>query len=289
VARLNESNTAENRDDWMAFDTRVVFLHIPKTAGQSVHAGLIQLFGADSVSKVRVNEDLLLLSLEEIKRSRVFSGHFDWSMLDCVPYPKFVFTILREPTERILSFYFFLREEAKRLTEEQINQPWNQGKKAALTWSCDEYFCSTKPEFRAFINNHYNNFYTYYFAGRTFRGFQDLTTQHAKKKFPDDAIVEQALKNMSALDGVYTVNDLSALERDLSRIAGRKLNKSLSEIRVNVGTSEPKKRLDALRELGATDATFDMLAQMTRLDRQIWDKHFGNGSARPDEGVKLNG
>ncbi len=261
----------------MAFDTRVVFLHIPKTAGQSVHAGLIQLFGADGVSKVRVNEDLLLLSLEEIKSSRVFSGHFDWAMLDCVPYPKFVFTVLREPTERILSFYFFLREDAKRLTEEQINQPWNLGKKAALKWSCDEYFSPNRPEFRAFINNHYNNFYSYYFAGRTFRGYQDLTTPHAKQKFSDDAIVEQALKNMAALDGVYAVNDLSALEYDLSRIAGRKLKKSLSEIRVNVGASDPAKRLDALRDLGATDTTFDMIAQMTRLDRRIWDRFFGPG------------
>jgi Sulfotransferase family len=259
----------------MASDTRVVFLHIPKTAGQSVHAGLIQLFGADNVSKVRVNEDLLLLSLEEIKSSRVFSGHFDWAMLDCLPHPRFVFTILREPVERILSFYFFLREDAQRLTEEQLNQPWNQGKKAALKWSCDEYFCSTRPDFRMFINNHYNNFYTYYFAGRTFRGYQDLTTHHAKQKYPDDRIVDLALKNMSALDGVYAVNDLGGLEYDLSRIAGRKLNKSLSEIRVNVGGSDPKKRLDTLRNLGATDATFGMLDQMTRLDRQIWQRFFG--------------
>jgi hypothetical protein len=264
-----------SRDEGMAFDTRIVFLHIPKTAGQSVHAGLIQLFGADNVCKVRVNEDLFLLSIEEIRKSRVFSGHFDWAMLDCVPYPKFVFTVLRDPTERILSFYFFLRDEAKRLTEEQINQPWNQGKKAVLKWTCDEYFSSNKPEFRAFINNHYNNFYAYYFAGRTYRGYGDLTTLHAKSKMSDERIVDLALKNLSALDGIYALDDLSGLERDLSRIAGRKLDKSLSEIRINVGESDPKKRFDALRELGATDVTFEMLAQMTRLDRQIWDKLFG--------------
>jgi len=263
----------------MAFDTRVVFLHIPKTAGQSVHAALMQLFGADNVCKARVNEALVLLTLEEIRRSRVFSGHFDWSMIDCVPYPKFVFTILREPTERILSFYFFLRESAKTLTEEEINQPWNQGKKAALKWSCDEYFCSNKPEFRMFINNHYNNFYAYYFAGRTFHGYQELTALQNQHKFPDQRIVEMALQNLSALDGVYAVDELSSLERDLSRIAGRKVKKPLAEIRINVGTSDPKKRLDALRECGATDATFEMINRMTRLDRQIWEKLFGADSA----------
>jgi Sulfotransferase family len=262
----------------MAFDTRVVFLHIPKTAGQSVHAALIQLFGADSICKARVNEELLLLSLEEIRRSRVYSGHFDWSMLDCVPHPKFVFTILREPTERILSFYFFLRESAKTLTEQELELPGNQGRKAALRWSCDEYFCSKKPEFKMFINNHYNNFYAYYFAGRTFRGYQDLSSQQSR--FSDERVVEQALKNLSALDGVYTVDDLSTLEQDLSRIAGRKTAKPLSEVRVNVGGSDPTARMESLRLLGATDATFEMLDQMTRLDRKIWETLFGGASTK---------
>ena len=162
----------------------------------------------------------MLLSLEEIKAPEYFPVILTGQCSIAYPFPKFVFTILREPTERILSFYFFLREDAKKLTEEQLNQPWNQGKKAALKWSCDEYFSSSKPEFRAFINNHYNNFYAYYFAGDKFRGYQDLSSKHAK--FSEERVVDQALKNLSALDGVYAVDDLSILERDLSRIACRK-------------------------------------------------------------------
>jgi len=237
-----------------------------------VHAGLEKLFDKERICRARVNEELVLLSLQDIKKLRVFSGHLDWSLLDCVPYPKFVFTILREPTERILSMYFFLRESAKALSEEQINQPWYGGHKAALQWSCDDYFCSIAPGFRGFLNTQYDNVYTYYFAGRTFRGHHDISDQQARLKFSDDFIVELALKNMSALDAIYSINELSNLERDLSRIAGRSMNNSLAETKINIGESDPAKRFDTLRELGATQATFDKIEQMTRLDRQIWEK-----------------
>jgi len=48
------------------------------------------------------------MSITEINRYQVFSGHFDWSLLDCIKGPKYVFTILREPIDRILSFYLAL-------------------------------------------------------------------------------------------------------------------------------------------------------------------------------------
>ena len=92
----------------------VIFLHIPKTAGQSVHSFLVHLFGQGAIAPARVNEQLIQLSIPQIRKYSVFSGHMDWAMLDCVERPRFVFTILREPTDRILSFYYYLRSEAKR-------------------------------------------------------------------------------------------------------------------------------------------------------------------------------
>ena len=87
---------------------KVIFLHIPKTAGQSVHAALVNAFGNEAVCPARVNDQLRRMSITEINRYQVFSGHFDWSLLDCIKGPKYVFTILREPIDRILSFYLAL-------------------------------------------------------------------------------------------------------------------------------------------------------------------------------------
>jgi hypothetical protein len=71
----------------------IVFLHIPKTAGQSVHHYLISNFDEKSIFPARVNEQAIKYTVEEIKKYKIFSGHFDISLLDVVNQPKFVFTI----------------------------------------------------------------------------------------------------------------------------------------------------------------------------------------------------
>jgi hypothetical protein len=253
-------------------DTRVIFLHLPKTAGQSVHKTLIDLFGPASACPARVNEQLLLLSIEQIRQYRVLSGHFDWSLVDCAPEPKFVFTVLREPADRVLSFYFYLREDAAKLSKEELNLPWNAGRKAALEWSCDDYFCSAKPDFRNFIANYYDNVYLYYFAGRGFEARPKLLAQQARHSLSDNDLIDLAWSNLSTLDGVYSVDHLEELDRDLAHIAGAECRPKTPFAKVNVGSSEPHKRLQALAELGATQKSFDRIEQMVRLDRVIWTR-----------------
>ena len=68
------------------------------------------------------------------------------------------------------------------------------------------------------------------------------------------------------------MDNLDTLERDLEQIADCKLKIPLRETRVNVGKSDPNTRLNALREFGATQATFDRIEEMTRLDQLIWEK-----------------
>src|SRR5437763_13062723 len=135
----------------MLAPANIFFLHIPNAAGQSVHEFLKKIVGPGAVAPARVNDPLYGLSAPEIGRYRLMSGHLDWALLDCVREPKFVFTILRNPVERILSFYFFLRAEARRLSEEALRLPQNQGKEAALNLSCDDYFTRGKPHLRSFL------------------------------------------------------------------------------------------------------------------------------------------
>jgi hypothetical protein len=254
----------------------VVFLHIPKTAGQSVHSFLVHLFGQSAVAPARVNEQLIQMSIPQIRQYTVFSGHMDWALLDCIESPRFVFTILREPTDRILSFYFYLRSEAQKLTEEELKLPQNEGKWAALNLSCDEYFTSGKAGLRNFLDNHYDNFYTNYFAGRTYDARQRLVGQkRADPAFDDGKILDLALANLSVLNGVYTVDRLDLLENDLRAVAGVPPDgKSLQTLRINVNTTDARderSRMDRLHDLGATRRTFDRIAAMTALDQRIWD------------------
>jgi hypothetical protein len=253
----------------------IIFLHIPKTAGQSVHAFLVQLFNKRAISPSRVNEQLVQMSIPELRKYSVFSGHLDWALLDCLQGPRFAFTILRDPTDRILSFYFFLRKTAAALPPQELELPQNQGMRAALKLPCDEYFASGEPGLRNFLDNHYDNFYAHFFAGRTYDARQRLVGQkRADPSFTDGKIVDLALQNLSVLEGVYPIDRLDLLETDLRSIAGEGAGgKSLVSLRVNQGDgADSSERIEKLRALGATPKTFDRIRRMTVLDQVIWDQ-----------------
>lgn len=125
---------------------RVVFLHIPKTAGQSVHAALQAAFEPSAIRPARVNEQLRPMGISELNRYQVFSGHFDWSALDCIKGPSYRFTILRDPLERTLSFYFYLRkQQGEALAPAERAMPQHSGRRAAAEMTSDEYFLSGPP------------------------------------------------------------------------------------------------------------------------------------------------
>ena len=102
---MSENNKiSENSDK----DTKVVFLHIPKTAGTVVHEILAARFEKAEICPERFR-GLGKYSVEELEKFRYFSGHFTMSQVDRIPGKKFVFTIVRNPVDRILSLYYFWR------------------------------------------------------------------------------------------------------------------------------------------------------------------------------------
>lgn len=251
---------------------RVFFLHIPKTAGQSVHAALVNAYGADAVCPARVNEQLVRLSVRELNRYRVFSGHLDWSLLDCVRGPRYVFTVLREPRDRILSFYFYLREQAAKLSTEDLNQPHNQGMKAALELSPNDYFCAGPPHLRRFLDDHYDNFYTYYFAGRHYRARQSLAGQLQQKLITREQLIDMALDNLGTLDAVFSVDDMPRVFAAIRALSGAAIRGD-DEYRVNVNHAvAAHERAARLKALGAEPRTFARLKQWCAMDDLLWQR-----------------
>jgi len=221
--------------DTAPFFAPIVFLHIPKTAGQTIHNELVRAVGQNSVSPIRVHSQALSPQAQFPEGYRLYSGHIDWIALDKTPKPRFVFSILRDPRERIASFYFYLLKEAGALSEQALAKPENLGKRTILDHSADDYFFGGSDQWRAFILDHYDNFYCRYFGTRRIRAGQPFN------ELPNRQKIRTALANLAEIDWIYSIDNLGALEADLRELYGFTLN--LSDTRHNVGdlpTSKPK-------------------------------------------------
>ena len=250
---------------------KVIFLHIPKTAGQSIHAALIDGFGEQAVCPARVNHQLRNYSVQELNKYSVFSGHFDWSMLDCIQGEKYVFTVLRSPLDRILSFYFYLYDKAQTLSSPDLNKPENQGMKAILELSVDEYFNDGPMHLRRFIDNHYDNFYTYYFAGRKYDSRQELFGLRSQGVINDERLIDIAWQNMNSLDHVFSLGEIDCVFKKINELSDGTKNPESYHVNVNQSVAE-NERYQRLEKLGATSRTFSTIKDFCKMDDILWQK-----------------
>jgi hypothetical protein len=85
---------------------RLVFLHLPKTGGTTLHHHFAEHFAPEEICPERFSS-LDRFTTEELSRWRYFSGHYNFDQLRLIPGPLFVVTVLRDPVERLLSNYYF--------------------------------------------------------------------------------------------------------------------------------------------------------------------------------------
>lgn len=94
----------------LSYEARTwVFLHVQKTAGTSLQNMLVEAFGSSNV--YREHADVLHLhSPAELSMYSLFAGHFNHDSLAFIPRRKLsIFTLVREPKQRLLSLYNFWR------------------------------------------------------------------------------------------------------------------------------------------------------------------------------------
>jgi hypothetical protein len=92
----------------------VIFMHLPKTAGSTLSrimgrqypaAGVLRLY--DSGTGVELGS----LSKDRLDALRVVVGHFCFGAHQFVSRPCAYVTVLREPVDRVISHYYFVRSE----------------------------------------------------------------------------------------------------------------------------------------------------------------------------------
>lgn len=88
----------------------LVFLHIPKTAGQTLHFVALRNFGADERIHLNSLDQPIDAEMEKIPasmraRARLVWGHLPYGVHRHIPRPCDYVTILREPVSRVISVY----------------------------------------------------------------------------------------------------------------------------------------------------------------------------------------
>ena len=244
---------------------KIVFLHIPKTAGSSVIAGIKSSFRPREISPIRSHTQAEGSCFAEWSRYSVYAGHLDWMDLAEQPDPKFVFSILRDPKERVASFYFYLFKEAERLSQSDLERPENAGKRAILTMSADDYFLGGTGRWQVFVRDHYDNFYCSYFARRKFRAGADFHKLH------DNERIAQARAGLYELDYVCSMEDLDQLENRLCAVTGKRV--SFASRSVNRGPMpRSQSRWEALCDRLGSDKAVSRLQAFTALDALLFEE-----------------
>lgn len=242
-------------------DTTIVFLHIPKTAGQTIVSEIRRIVGHQAMSPVRTHSEAAP-DAQMPKGYRVHAGHIDWVDLETLPDDRFAFSVLRDPRERIASFYFYLLREAGKLTPQELQKRKRTGMRRMLEVTPDEYFFGGDRAWQRFIRDHYDNFYANYFITRRIRGWKQISDMG------DTDRLEKAFEGTKALQGIYAVDNLAPLEADLEQILGKPL-KLTGNYRNSGPDAGRTSRWAALIDRFEDKALEERLDAFAAIDRQL--------------------
>jgi hypothetical protein len=99
----------------MADEAVHIFLHIPKTAGTSLHQILSREYGSRSlwIRGVFTGFDQIQkANALKLADCRLIRGHMYFGLHSCVGRPFSYFTMVRNPVERVISYYNYHQKEA---------------------------------------------------------------------------------------------------------------------------------------------------------------------------------
>ena len=98
--------------DFSTNQTPCYFVHIPKTAGTSIRVLVEGLYSAEDRCDSWIGQDILKVLPWKLRQYKFIAGHYNLSYLKWLSLGnnRTVITFLREPIQRTVSHYFYLRD-----------------------------------------------------------------------------------------------------------------------------------------------------------------------------------
>jgi hypothetical protein len=127
-----------------------IFIHIPKTSGTSFLTQMNNIFSDNSVFRLTNSDYESLINVVKTRLTpnqhtcNFVAGHFPFSLLNEISQDLFLYTLLRDPIERVESLYRFYKE-----------QPYNCIAHLGLApnFTFDDFINSNEPSLYAQVNN----------------------------------------------------------------------------------------------------------------------------------------
>jgi hypothetical protein len=185
-----------------AYQKQLCFMHIGKTAGTSLQHALFEAMKGKKIFHESLpNFDSA--SAAAIAQSDLVIGHFAYQHVSKLRRSRFLFTFLRDPVQRVISNYYFLR------TDSPESDYSRAAILAAKTMSLKEFLLCDDPRVRMITENFQAKSLAY-----------DIRYQH------QGAITDlraDAKRNLATFDFVGIVEHFDESVKALSRAIGREL------------------------------------------------------------------
>ena len=185
---------------------RIVFLHIPKCGGTTLHNVLALWYGENQMHAERFN-GLYNHDATGLGSKQVFSGHFDFYSTSFIPGPKRFISVLRDPTDRLISLYNFHRAHGDKI----IEQNNLQHARWANEYDIDSYFA--QPMIRA--HHAINNSLVRHFS--SIPQIANRLLAPSMQSVSLDEMFDQAIENLSKF---AFIGFMDQYESDVVRLAG---------------------------------------------------------------------
>ena len=108
-------NTASAKNGLQPPGEAIIFLHVPKTAGTTLNRlieleyPISQMYSVDPVLFEWSAAHLWKLPQARLGKMRMFKGHMLFGLHEVLPQPATYITVLRDPVERTLSAFYYMR------------------------------------------------------------------------------------------------------------------------------------------------------------------------------------
>ena len=258
----------------------IYFLHIPKTAGQSLASLIRSAYPQELEISIYTIPEFLKLSRAEINKFKCFTGHFGTGLFELLDRDISCVTMLRNPFERAVSFIHFATKMAR---PDDLSELSNERKEIILQGNLKEFvndpFLSKTIEnsqtlylgYDLKINNSGENYYTIIGRdGREIVYLENLFAQELLCQLDINKVFVNAKKRLDTMEVVGIVEQFN----DSARLICDFLNIPIPQAfpQENISPAKLSLRNSNYRESGEIpDDVIKRIDELTAHDREIYE------------------